>query len=46
MLIEIEADHGMAAKTGSLMDCVLMGTVSSCRMSSLFSLKTNYQYIS
>ncbi len=32
MLIEIEADHDIAAKSGSLMDTVLMGTVSSCRV--------------
>ncbi|KAF8337152.1 armadillo-type protein [Amanita rubescens] len=30
MLIEIEADHDIAAKSSSLMDTVLMGTVSSC----------------
>ena len=46
MLIELEADHGMAAKSGSLMDSVLMGMVSSCRMSSHFSPKTDYQYLS
>lgn len=33
MLIEIEADHDVAAKSGSLMDTVLMGAVSSCCVS-------------
>ncbi|KAF8626909.1 hypothetical protein AX15_004626 [Amanita polypyramis BW_CC] len=30
MLIKIEADHDLSAEAGSLMDSVLMGTISSC----------------